>query len=93
MKIVASGKTVWEVAAQTGWSIHTLYRWRREARGPKTMTAAVNATKAKLMVVPTPSALIGGWSAELVIGAVTVRLSSSAPVDWVRRLVRELKSC
>lgn len=89
----ASGKTVWEVAAETGWSIHTLYRWRREARRPKMTTAAVHATSAKLLAVPKPSAPMGGWSAELMIGVVSVRLSAGAPVDWVGQLVRELKSC
>jgi hypothetical protein len=89
----ASGKTVREVAAETGWSIHTLYRWRRDARRPKSTTAAGSATSAKLLAVPKPGGVEGGWSAELAIGVVSVRLSAGVPVDWVGRLVRELKSC
>lgn len=89
----ASGKTVRQVAAETGWSIHTLYRWRRDARRPKTTMAAANATSAKLLAVPRPSVSMAGWSAELIVGAMSVRLTAGCPVDWVGRLVRELKAC
>lgn len=90
----ASGKTVEEMAAATGWSPYTLYRWRQEARAGRGSKAAMPPPP-KLLAVPKPvSAGPGAWAAEVVIGAgMSVRLSAGCPAAWAGELVRELRPC
>jgi transposase-like protein len=90
----ASGKTVEEMAAQTGWSTHTLYRWRLDVRHGRGGSGAT-PSRPKLLPVPKPaSGAPGAWAAEVAIGTgISMRLSAVCPPAWVGQLVRELKSC
>jgi transposase-like protein len=88
----SSGKTVDEMAAATGWSPYTLYRWRLDAGQGKRSKPKV-ATEPRLLVVAKPAAA-GVWAAEVVIGAgVSLRLSAGCPSGWAAELVRELRRC
>ncbi len=90
----ASGKTVEEMAAQTGWSTHTLYRWRLDVRHGKGRNGAT-ASRPKLLAVPKPtSAAPGAWAAEVMIACgISVRLAEGCSASWAGRLLRELKVC
>lgn len=89
----ASGRTVEQMAAATGWSTYTLYRWRHTA-GARKSPKIKPAKRPSLLPVPKPpSAVTGSWAAEVAIGTVSVRLSPGSPVGWIGQLVRELRSC
>ena len=87
----ASGRRIEEIAATTGWSRHTLYRWRQLARkGKRVKKAAIPA----LLAVPRPAEPSGRWAAEVTIGStMTVRLAAGCAPAWAGQLVRELKPC
>ena len=89
-----SGMPVDEMAAQTGWSPYTLYRWRLDAGGGKAPKGA-RPSKAKLLAVPRPTSLATGvWAAEVAMSSgISVRLSAGSAPAWIAQLVRELKSC
>jgi transposase-like protein len=92
----ASGRTVEEMAAATGWSAYTLYRWRQEAgQGRRAHRRTVKPTSQRLVAVPKPPLTNhGSWVAEIVIGAgLSVRLSPSCPAAWAGQVIRELRSC
>ena len=92
----ASGKSVEEVAALTGWSPYTLYRWRLDAgQGKRSKPKPAPSSQPKLVAVPRPTSLAtGAWAAEVTVSpGVSVRLSSSCSPAWAGHLVRELKSC
>jgi transposase-like protein len=87
----ASGKSAGAMAAITGWSTYTLYRWKNEAAREK---RPLRVKRPELVAVPKPKgATQGGWAAEIAIGAASVRLSAGCPADWIGQLVRELRSC
>lgn len=87
----ASGRTQEEMAALTGWSRHTLLRWRQVANG----ASAKKTAKAMLDVPPPPGRFREVWAAEIIWGRETmsVRLSAGCRPNWAGDLVRELKSC
>jgi transposase-like protein len=84
------GRTVEEMAAASGWSTHTLYRWRHEASKKRRREST---PAPRLIAVPKPSAPSTPWAAELAIGAVSLRLGPGSPAAWVADLIRALKSC
>jgi hypothetical protein len=88
----ASGQTVGEVAAATGWSTWTLYRWRAEARGDGTPRLRRPRERA-LVAVPAPTAS-AEWAAELwTTTGVRVRLAAGCAPAWAAQLTRELNRC
>ena len=90
---VARGGTVEETAATTGWSKHTLYRWRREA-APVHRRRQKLAKISPLVAVPKPvSASAGNWAAEVTIGPIGLRLAATCPAGWAAQLIRELAPC
>lgn len=92
-----SGRSVVEMAASTGWSLHTLYRWRRDAGQAVRRRAVVTESSSTppLLPVPKPAERAAtGWTAEVVTGmGVSVRLSADCPAGWAAALVRELSAC
>ena len=57
----ASGKTVDEMAAKTGWSTFTLYRWRLDAgQGKRSRPKVAPSPPTKLLSVPRPALEIPG---------------------------------
>ncbi len=89
----ARGGTVEETAAATGWSTHTLYRWRREA-APVERRRQKRAKISPLVAVPKPvSATAGNWAAEVTMGAIGLRLAATCPAEWAAQLIRELAPC
>jgi len=90
----ASGRTVEETAAATGWSKHTLYRWRRDAATQRRRRQQKVPKIAPLVAVPKPvSPASGNWAAEVTIGRIGLRLAASCPVGWAAELIRELAPC
>lgn len=87
-----SGKTVEQMAAETGWSIYTLYRWRLDAREAK---AGKGTAKPRLLAVPKPEAVVyGGWAAEVTIGnGLSMRVGAGCAPRWVGEMMRELRRC
>ena len=89
----ASGKSAEEMAAITGWSPYTLYRWRLDAGLGKKAKGA-SPLRAKLLPVPKPSSPVAGaWVAEVTVAGMSVRLAAGCPPSWVGQLVRELQPC
>lgn len=87
----ANGRSVKEMAAATGFSTHTLYRWRHEAG--RRRRVALPARPA-LIAVPKPATSWGIWAAEVEIGTgLKLRLSAGCPPGWTGQVVRELRSC
>lgn len=87
----ASGRTKEEMAAATGWSPHTLYRWWLQANNVKPK----RTPKPMLNVPPPAQPVRQAWAAEIMIGAgaTSVRLSPSCAPSWAGELVRALKPC
>lgn len=90
----ASGQAVEEVAAATGWSTWTLYRWRAEARGDGTPRRRSPGARA-MVAVPAPVAMASGeWAAELLTTTgIRVRLAASCAPAWAAQLTMELDRC
>lgn len=88
----ASGKTVDQMAAETGWSIYTLYRWRLDAREAK---AGKETAEPRLLAVPKPERVgHGGWAAEVTIGnGLSMRLAAGCAPRWAAEMMRELRRC
>jgi transposase-like protein len=90
----ASGRTVDETAAATGWSKHTLYRWRRDAAPQGRRRPQKVPKNAPLVAVPKPvAAASGNWAAEVTIGRIGLRLAASCSAEWAAQLIRELAPC
>lgn len=87
----ASGRTVEEMSAATGWTTWTLYRWRAEAREGKRPRR--RDSERAMVAVPRPPA--GGvWVAELQVGqGWTLRLAGGCCPAWAGQLARELSRC
>ncbi len=86
----ASGRTVEEIAAATGWTTWTLYRWRAEARGAKRPRR--RAPERTMVAVPPP--VNGRWAAEIQTGrGWTLRLASGCCPAWAGQLAQELHRC
>ena len=84
------GKSVEEVARETGLSIWTLKRWRTDARRGKSGKVKAGVG---LLSVPKPIAM-EVWAAEVVLGnAMRVRLVAGCPAKWAAELIRELNRC
>ena len=84
------GKSVEEVARETGLSIWTLKRWRTDARRAK--SEKVKAQPG-LLCVPKPVAM-EVWSVEVMLGnAMRVRLVAGCPAKWAAEMIRELNRC
>ena len=91
---VTNGRTVEETAAATGWSKHTLYRWRREAAALQRRRLQKRPKIPQLVAVPKPvSTGSGSWAAEVTIGPIGLRLAASCPAGWAAQLIRELAPC
>lgn len=90
----ASGQGVEEVAAATGWTTWTLYRWRAEARGGAPVRRR-RPVERPLVAVPLPApAASGEWAAELLsVTGVRVRLAAGCGPAWAAQLIRELNRC
>ena len=90
----SSGRTVEEMAAATGWSRWTLYRWRAQARG-EVPGSRRRAGERALVAVPAPVATASGeWAAELLTATgIRVRLAASCAPAWAGQLARELNRC
>lgn len=94
----ASGKTVAEMVASTGWSEWTLYRWRQRARQGEANLGGKNPSmrpRAELVAVPAPD---GTWKVQSLVAEVTsrhgvVKLAAAAPPRWASELIRELNRC
>lgn len=87
----ASGRTVEEMAAATGWTTWTLYRWRAESRGVQRPRR--RAPERALVAVP-PPAVRGTWAAEIQAGhGWTLRLTGGCCPAWAGQLARELQRC
>ena len=94
----ASGKTVAEMVASTGWSEWTLYRWRQRARQGEANLGGKNPSmrpRAELVAVPAPD---GTWKVQSLVAEVTsrhgvVKLAAGAPPRWASELIRELNRC
>ena len=90
----ASGRTVEETAAATGWSKHTLYRWRRDAAPHGRRRRQKVPKVAPLVAVPKPvSPASGSWAAEVTIGRIGLRLAAGCSAEWAAQLIRELAPC
>ena len=91
----ATGKSVGEMAAATGWSAFTLYRWRHEAgRGRRSKARRKRMSAPSMLVVPKPTSPPASvWAAEVAIGGISLRLATGCPASWAAELVRELRPC
>ena len=93
-----AGKTVNEMAASTGWSQWTLYRWRERARRGEAKLGGDNRVKRAsqaLVSVPAPTTTRGTLTivAEVTTPQGVVRLASGAAPSWASELIRELNRC
>lgn len=87
----SSGRSLEEMAAMTGWSRHSLYRWQRQAAKGRSPTARL--APAKLVAVPRPAAVTGPWAAEIGLGRAVVRVAAGCPAKWIAEVVEALKPC
>jgi transposase-like protein len=86
-----SGRTVEEMAAATGWTTWTLYRWRAEARG---VQRPRRRTTERAMVAVPPPAVSGIWVAEIQCDhGWSLRLAGGCCPTWAGQLARELQRC
>lgn len=88
----ASGKAVTTVAAETGWSEWTLYRWRERARrGESNLAGKKKGWRGGLVAVPAP--VTGAAVAELTTRSGVVRFFAPASPTWAAQFIRELSGC
>lgn len=87
----STGRSLEEMAAASGWSTHSLYRWRREAAKGRSPTA--RRAPAKLVAVPRPAAAMGPWAAEIGLGRRVLRVAAGCPAKWIAEVVEALQPC
>ena len=88
----ASGKPVTTVAAETGWSEWTLYRWRERARrGESNLGGKKKGERGGMVAVPAPAS--GAAVAELTTRHGVVRCFAPASPTWAAQFIRELNRC